>query len=141
LVNLDNILGGVTKNADKLGGLLGFLTGSPRGFADITSIVDNIIQGNIHAPDIGEVFHFLASEPFVKTGIMTWIAGYIISELKLPIVGKFGTPLQKFGMAYAAGAVANKLLYHSTHSDEGSADHLKTMFQRNVVAPNQGYNY
>lgn len=142
MVNIGNLASSLTKNADKIGGLLGFVTGNPQGFAGLESIIENVIQGNIHAPDLKAAFQFLAQEPFVKTGIITAVIGYLLKESGIQGISKFGVPLQKFGTSYAIGAVAQKILWHSTHSDQGSADHLKTMFQRSVVSANaKGYGY
>ena len=120
MVNVTGVISGVLKNTDKLGGLLGFLTGSPQGFGDVQSSLENIMKGNVHLPDIAQTFGSMAAEPYVKNGILVWICGYIMQELKLPILSKYGAPLSKFGLAYAAGAAAQKLLWNCTHSDQGS---------------------
>jgi len=125
-MNFNNLSGTLTRNADKIGAILGFVTGNPQGFAGVESIIENVISGNIHAPDLKEAFHYLATEPFVKTGIITALIGYILKESGLKGISKFGVPLQKFGVSYAMGSVTQKILWHSTHSDEGSANHLKT---------------
>jgi len=119
-MNVKGVLQGVLKNTDKLGGILGFLTGSPGGFSDVQSSLDNILKGQVHMPNISQALSAIANEPYVKNGIMLWIFGYILKELNVPIVSKYGTPLEKFGMAYAAGSVAQKLIWESTHSDQGS---------------------
>lgn len=139
-MNVKGVLTGVMKNTDKIGGLLGFLTGSMHGFEDVQSSVENILAGQVHMPDIKEFFSTIASEPFVKNGVMLWIIGYVMKELKLPIVSKYGNPLSKFGLAYAGGAAAQKLLWLSTHSDQGS-DPNKSTFQNFANAPAIGYKY
>lgn len=137
MVNVNNILGGITKNAGKIGGLLGFLTGSPGGFSDVESIVQNILGGNIHAPDIQATFRAIANEPFVKTGVLTWVAGMVLEAVPIGGAKKFAKPLQKFGINYAIGSVAQKILWMSTHASQGSDSHLKTMFNRSVRNPNR----
>lgn len=137
MVNMNNILGTVSKNAGKIGGIVGFLTASPGGFSDVQSIIDNVLAGNIHAPDLQAAFQSLANEPFVRTGIMTWIIGTVLKEIKIGGASRFGKPIADFGLNYALGAAAQKILWASTHSDEGSADHLKSMYNRVVRQPNQ----
>jgi hypothetical protein len=43
------------------------------------------------------------------------IAGFAIKEFNLPLVGGWGSFLEKFGIGYAVGSLANKTLYQSTH--------------------------
>jgi len=133
MLNMNNIVGQVSKNAGKLGGLLGFLTGSAHGFGDVQSIIENVLAGNIHAPDIQATLQHIANEPYVKTGIITWVIGTVMKEVKIGGLSKFGKPISDFGIAYATGSAAQKILWQSTHADEGSAAHLNNRNSQNSV--------
>lgn len=118
-MNLDNIVSKIQSNSDKLGTILGFTTGSMNGFNDVVSSIENIMSGHIHMPDLAAAFQSIGNEPFVKSGVMVAIGGYILKEVDLnPTLNKIGTMAEKGGIGYAIGAVINKLLWSSTHSGE-----------------------
>ena len=55
MVNVNNVLGGVVKNADKLGALIGFLATPARNKLAVLDDVQLALGGNIHLPDLPEV--------------------------------------------------------------------------------------
>ena len=139
MVNIKGITNKLTQNADKLGQLIGVTTGSQNGFQDIISSVENAISGNVHAPDINQFLENLKTEPYVRSGVMMWLIGTVLGEVGISEINKFAKPIAKFGMGYAVGAAANKLLWLSTHADEGSADFLKYSKPTQQIASNYSY--
>ena len=114
-MELNNIFGSIKNNADKIGAILGFVYDA--NFQ--TNIMDIFYQashGNVHLPDMGTVINRLITEKG-QSIVMTYLAGYILDELKLPIVGGYGGALKKAALGYAAGATAGLILWHSTHSE------------------------
>ena len=115
-MNFDNIFSKVEGNADKIGGAIGFLTGSPNGLADVESILANIMAGHIHAPDFAELG--LQYSPHIKSGLMAFLVGWGIEEVDVnPMLTKIGKAAKGFGLAYALGSAIQRLLWVSTHSD------------------------
>ena len=120
-MDVGNFLSKTMSNADKLGTLAGFLVGTPNGVGDLLSSIQNVMQGQIHVPDVQAGMSALMGEGNVQKGVLGAIAGYVIDELGLPYIGKFGKAIQKFSIGYAVGAVGIKMLWMSTHADEGCA--------------------
>lgn len=114
MMELNNIFGSIQQNADKVGLLLGFFTGSPNGLNDVQAIIQEAMAGHIHMPNIGDTLKELPMD-MMMTGAWAWIIGYIAEEAKLPIIGRYGTALQKAGFGYMTGVVAQKLAWKATH--------------------------
>ena len=121
MVNISGIVSKVAGKADLIGGLLGFATGSMGGFNDVKSSIENVMQGQIHIPDVGRMLDWWFKQPYLKNALYLWAAGFAAQELKLPVVAKYGNAMKKFAEAYAGGSFANHVLWWSTHSDQGSS--------------------
>jgi len=119
-MNVSGIVSKLASKADLAGGLLGFATGSSAGFGDVQSSFENLLAGQAHIPDVGEMIQSYLAEPYFKNALYLYLFGWFASEMKLPAVGKYGNAIKKFAQAYGAGAFLNKALWSSTHSDEGS---------------------
>ena len=114
-----SLLGGIRKNADKLGTLAGFLTGSPGGLVDVQSSLENLFSGNVHIPNMQSLASW-AREPHFKSALMLYIGGEIIDVLNIPKIGPWGKAMKAGAIGYATGSFFNKLLWSATHADQGS---------------------
>lgn len=110
----------INKNADTIGGLAGFLTGSPAGFGDVKSSFENLLRGQAHMPDIEQAISSYLNEPYFKNALYLYLFGWGVKEFGVPVIGKYGSMMEKIAAAYGLGSFANKMLWHSTHSDQGS---------------------
>ena len=135
---LNNMTGKLTKNADKLGTLAGVLSADV-GISGVIDEIMQIVQGKGHLPDIGRAIEAYIAKPQVKSTFLLWLVGYGLKEFGY---GKYGAPVKKFSEGMLKGLGIAHLLYWTTHADEGCAPRgLENMFNRSVVAPNQGYGY
>ena len=142
MVNVKGFTSKITQNADKIGVLLGVTVGTGGGINDLMGVIDQIMQGNIHPPDLAAMLGNIQAQGYVKTGIMAAVGGMILQELNLPMISKYGKPLQNFGIGYAAGSTLIQLLHYSTHADEGCNTMINKMYQNNVASANQSaYSY
>jgi len=133
---LKNMTGKLTKNADKIGILAGSMI---RGYQPLIDHAMLLISGQGHFPDVQRTVEAYFELPEFRPTILLWLGGYIAKELGY---AKYGKPLQKFSEGMLKGMAIQHLLWWSTHADEGSApEGVRSMFNRAVVAPNQGYNY
>jgi len=114
-MEINNLFSSIKNNADKIGAIMGFVY--DQNFSvNIMDIFWQASHGNIHLPDMGTVINRLIAEKGTSIA-MTYLAGYILDEVKLPIVGGYGEALKKAAIGYAAGATAGLILWHSTHSE------------------------
>lgn len=120
-LNVKGIMSKITKNADTIGGLTGFLTGSTHGFEDVKSSFENLLRGQVHMPDIVNAIQSYLDQPYFKNALYLYLVGFVAKEFNLPVIGKYGKTIEKIATSYGAGALANILLWSSTHSGEGSA--------------------
>lgn len=109
------MVSGILAKADKAGAIIGFAVGHPNGWSDTQSIIENLMRGNVHMPDLLSGLQSWAGENDAKMSIMMYILGYVIDELNLPFVGKYAPAMKKFAVGYATGSVANKILWMATH--------------------------
>ena len=139
-MNIKGITSALTKNADLLGGVLGFATGSTHGWSDVESSFENLLSGQVHIPDMKNMIRSYLGQPYFKNGLILYGVGWLAKELKVPFLAKYGNAIKKFVGAYAWGSFLNMLLWSCTHGEEGSnpgeAD-LSRMWQRNVVDANK----
>ena len=132
---LNNITGKLTKNADKLGMLWVLWQQQENVLADISTL----FAGQGHIPDIAGLIKSFPEQLEFKQGLWLYLIGYAAKELGY---GKYGRPIQKLGEGFLKGKAIQHTLWWSTHANEGSAGKgLGAMFNRSVVAPNQGYGY
>lgn len=119
-MNINSMVSGLVKKADLAGGLLGFLTGSTHGLGDVQSSLENLLQGQVHIPDVKAMLDAYINQPYFRNALYLWLFGWGTKEFKVPMIGKYGGAMQKFAQAYGLGSFLNMLLWSSTHSDEGS---------------------
>jgi len=138
-MNINSITSEITKNADLLGGILGFTTGSTHGWGDVESSIENLFAGQVHIPDMKTAIRSYLGQPYFENGLILYGVGWLAKELKVPFIAKYGNAMQKFGGAYAWGSLLNMLLWSMTHSEQGSTPgtgDLRSMFDRVVTQPN-----
>jgi hypothetical protein len=137
---LNGIGGKIADNADKLGMVAGLMAGTTGGFNDILSIIDEVTQGHIHLPNLGQIG--TVYKPFLVQSLIAYIAGEVVQELNLPLIGKFGGALKKAAIGYGSTSFALHVAYYSTHASEGS-DPVKGMqsFMRQGVSAGAAGNY
>jgi hypothetical protein len=112
-LDFGNITGKIQTNADKFGMIVGFGTGGGGGFNEVMDSLQKL--GDLHAPDFQTaISNFLASNT-TKNGIVLAIAGYALDALDVPVIGKYGNAIMKFGFGYLGGYFAEQMLYFSTH--------------------------
>lgn len=118
-MQIDNLLGKLTHNADKLGVLLGAVAGSESGLNDIWDSIKQAAQGNIHMPNWWIMQNWVNS-PYFYQSVWTYLIGEVIDQLDPPVVGKYGGTIKKAAMGYAAGSAGVTLLWSMTHGNMGS---------------------
>lgn len=112
----NNFLSKIESNADKIAAIAGFLFYDQNGVLNVLDSINNALAGNIHLPDLKAAFESFQRTGKLGTVLTTFIAGYAIDELDLPMIGRFGKPLQKAAIGYGLGSAALLLLTSSTHS-------------------------
>jgi len=115
MVNLSNITGKLTKNADLIGTLLG---ASARGIDPLIDNIQRLFTGEGHVPDIAATIKEFTALPEIRPTIMMYLAGYVAKEAGF---SKYGNPIMKLSEGMFKGLAIQHLLYHSTHGGEGSA--------------------
>ena len=147
MVNLSNITGKLTKNAEMLGSLYGYLAPMAKlnpsdPWGQIFTEHEQLLTG-FQFPTIDDLKYSLDhSKEFLKTALMLYIAGEIGSGFGGDI-GKYAKTAKKVGMGIAKGTVASIVVM----AMGGAGLHAKypgmssKTFNRVVVAPNQGYGY
>jgi len=129
---LGNAVGKLTKNADKIGMLVGVFDDGLD--APINNLM-RIIQGEGHLPDIARTIKETLARPSFKSAAVLWLAGWAAKEVGY---SKYGNPMQKFGEGMMKGLAIVQVLHRSSH---GHTEGIVGLFNRSVVAPNQGYSY
>lgn len=140
-MNINGITSAITKNADLLGGILGFTTGSTHGLADIESSIENLLAGQVHIPDVKNMIRSYLDQPYFKNGLMLYGVGWLATELKIPFLSKYGKAIQNFGSAYAIGSFLNMLIWSMTHADQGcnpADEDMSRMYERVITKANMG---
>ena len=136
---LNNAVGKLTKNADKLGVIYGALAPG-EGLTGVINNLMTVLSGGGHIPDVEATIKAYFELPEFKPIAILWLGGLIAKELGY---GKYGKPAQKFSEGALKGMALQHILWWSTHGDEGCRpDGTRAMFNRSVVAANQrGYGY
>lgn len=134
-MNLNNITGKLTRNADKIGILVG---AGARGIDPLINNVMAILSGRGHIPDIARTVKAYFELPEFRPTVMLWLGGYVAKEFGY---GKIGNPLQKFSEGMLKGLAIQHVLWWSTHAHEGSAPRsMQDMYNKSVGQPNMPTN-
>ena len=115
---LSGVTSTLSKNADLIGVGMGVLAGSTSGLRDIESIIEEIMNGNIHLPNFEMMLPIF--KPFAKQAALTYVAGEVIKQVDIGGTGKFGAIIKKIGLSYGLTSFLVHLAYYSTHATEGS---------------------
>ena len=115
---LNGITGKLAANAEMIGVGAGLLAGTTSGLTDVMSIIDEVLNGNIHMPNWEQLIPI--AKPFLKQAAITYLAGAVLKEVDIGGTGKFGTILKKGAVGYGATSFLLHVLYYSTHASEGS---------------------
>jgi hypothetical protein len=116
-MDITNIPSKLVANADKLGAAIGFLTAGG-GVNVVMESFTNALTGTIHLPDLRTAVS--SSVPYIRAAAMLYLGGWIVGELNLPMIGKYGNAMKNGAVGYGAGAFLHYVLWHCTHSDQGS---------------------
>lgn len=148
MVNISGMFSGITKNANKLGTAYGALSVLDKTRGGILDNVQRAIQnrdfsgGIAWLTDINNYTTWGPGKEALDLAIKVGLAGYIADELNIPMVKKFAKPLQKFAWGVAIGLpIAIFILGLGSPASESGKAEERRMFNRAVVAPNQGYTY
>lgn len=118
-MNLSGITGNLTRNADKIGLIAGFV-GQLNGVDGVFEVISQATKGNVHLPDIGTMLGGMSQSGHFKTGITAAIAGYVIDEFAPNGFKKYGKVLSDAGIGYVEGTLAAYVVYSMTHGNQGS---------------------
>lgn len=136
-MNLNNLTSKITKNADKLGmlvGAYGYLQESGAGaglnaFENAERLIQDLIS-QPHFPDLNNLVRDLTVGNTFKTAVKAALIGYVLKEINLhPQLTKIGKALTNGGIGAAKGAaIVTTIAYSSTfHSprirDTGNGGH------------------
>ena len=122
-MNLGGITSKLTSSIPKLASIGGFVLSSPtwtgNGLNELMSSLENLLSGQVHIPDFTAITDY-AKSPEAKQLLFAYVGGMIAGELNIAGTGKYGKVLTKGAENYAMAAIAKRILYLSTHANEGS---------------------
>jgi len=106
-INVNNIVSGLTKNADKIGTLAGVLMPlSDYGIMENINLAieKHDLEGALAwVTDLNNYTQWPAGKKVLDLAIKAYIAGYVIDEFNIPVAKRFGKPLKKFAVGSAMG--------------------------------------
>ena len=141
-MNLKGFTSGLTRNADKIGAVLGVVAGSTRGLDDVAAIILEVTKGNVHMPNWEQIANVYVGGGYPQSAIMTYVAGEILDAFNLNMFGlnNLGGALKKGSVSYALASFLLHVAYYSTHASEGSnptkSNTLEKLYDRTVRQPN-----
>jgi hypothetical protein len=154
-MDIGNIFSKLEGNADKLGGLLGFLGGaSDHGkhwWGDGKAHTFEMLQINItdlfkdpHIPNIGHVLSCLTDgyqRNTFMTALTAWLGGYVLKEVDLdPAITKLGSALSKAGFGAALGVLAYATIMESGTGHSGGEPAGQPSRSHNGYPAGAGYS-
>lgn len=119
-MKLNNITSKVLSKADLIGTLAGVGFGTDRGLEVVNDIINQVMTGNVHFPDISSLIQNWTQSPFFKNGVYGTVLGWVLDALDFMGTGKYGKALQKASIGYLKGGGAVWLAYYATHANKGS---------------------
>lgn len=111
----NKLLNPIEKNATLIGAGISVLEYQSGTMNSITLL----LQGQVHAPNIGNMLQGALANSNVKTALMAAVAGYILKGTGNSTVSRLANILQKAATGYLVTYAVTDTLYYSTHSVEG----------------------
>jgi len=117
---LDSMVSGIANNADKLAAIASLFapwSGYPQ-MTNLQIILESIQYagaGQIHEPHLDSFQNFLNGKAPMNAA-MAYVAGMLIEDFKVPVIGKYGKAISKAAVGYIATQLITTLARSMTHS-------------------------
>lgn len=142
-MNLNDITGKLTKNANKIGIAYGALAPLHQSRAGIMNNIKMAIKNHdfegaiTWLTDLGNYTEWAPGKKVLDLAIKAGLAGYVIDEFNIPFVKKFGKPLQKAAWGMLVGLpIAMFIIGLGSPASESGNPNLERIFDKSVRQPN-----
>jgi hypothetical protein len=132
------VLNPIEKHGELVGAGLCLFT-TTNNIGSFMDSINQIIAGRLHAPEVNNIVRAITGNLIGPIGIAA--AGYFAQDMfSQPALKKVGSIVQKAATGYTLVALANYILWYSTHSP-GPAGVSGGSSVPSILGDNRGYGY